>query len=463
MARVKLPTFPGDERSNPYCPNHRSHPWTYRPENGSEDYYDPGWRAVRFVETYCRHTKGRWRGRRFVLFPFQLALFLTVFGTVDDEGLRVIRTVFVEWARKNGKSEIAAAIVLQGLFGDGEQGAEVYGAAYDQEQAGLVYTVAADMVELEPRLVRRARVLRSRKRILVPQTGSFYWAIPADAVGAHGFNASRIVFDEIHTQADRELYDTLDESVGTREQPLLFGITTAGSDRQTLVGQLHDYAEKVAKRVVVDPSFHADVRNPPDDVDFRDRRFWKIGNPALGDRKAIAAGKAFRSLEELEQKILVAENELSKQNSVKRFYLNLWTNSVTAAIDVGHWDAGAGTVRREDLVGLEATAGLDLAQRTDLAAWVLRIPDPDDPDRVFLLPRFWIPKAETDNYEQRDKVPYSGWIREGFLAGTEPGNVIDYDWIRDGIEQDAEDFDIVSVGFDPWGSAEMQSDRKSVV
>jgi phage terminase large subunit-like protein len=202
----------GTESWNIYCPLGCPHPWEWRPvfpweagfDPGDPHWQDRGWRFVHFVETFCVHTKDPWRGMPFILMPFQLALGLLIFGTVDEEGFRIIRTAYIEWARKSGKSEFAAAVVCYFLFADGVWGGEIYGAAKDQDQAALILAVVADMVELSPELKARAKVTRSTHRILNRKTGTFYYAIPADEAGAHGFNATVVIGDEIHTWPTRE-------------------------------------------------------------------------------------------------------------------------------------------------------------------------------------------------------------------------------------------------------------------
>lgn len=452
MARRKL-VFPGSEPRNPYQGCNK--PWSWRPGPEDPEYYDAGWRAVRFIETYCRHTKGQWKGRRFILLPFQLLTILYVFGTVDHEGARIIRTALLEWARKNGKSELAAAIVCKLLYADGEEGAEIYGAAYDRDQASVVYEVVADMVELSPRLRSRSRVIRSRKRIVVPKTGSFYVAIPADAAGAQGFNAHGIIFDEVHTQRNRDLWDALNDSVSTRQQPLTIAITTAGDNHSTLARDLHDRAERIRKGLEEDPSWYADVRNTPKKADWTDERTWYTANPGLGTAEDIAAGRAFKKIEALRQKAIEAQQMPAYQNNFRRFHLNQWVSQATRWLDLERWDASAGMVDEEKLRGRRCWSGLDLASTTDIAALVHVFPDPDDPEAADVVARFWIPEENLLDRERRDQgAEYSQWVREGWLRTT-PGNVIDYAAIRATFDADATKFEIAEVNYDPWGATQL--------
>ena len=186
-------------------------------------------RAVRFIETYLRHAKGQFAGRPFVLRDWQLKHVREIFGRVNDDGSRQIRQVYWEIPKKNGKSEIAAAIALTLLYTDREAGAEIYGAAADRDQASIVFNVAAAMVRASPKLLGRSKVIDSNKRIVIPQMGSFYRALSADVAGKHGFNVHGCIFDEVHAQRDRRLWEVLTFGAGdARLQPLTFAITTAG-------------------------------------------------------------------------------------------------------------------------------------------------------------------------------------------------------------------------------------------
>ena len=200
-------------------------------------------RAQNFFERVLVHTDGRWAGEPFILADWQRdEIIRPLFGTVNEDGTRQYRTAYLEVGRKNGKSELAAGIVLYLLCADGEMGAQVYGAAVDREQATLVYRVAARMARHSPELRKICKIIDSRKTITVDSTDSFYRAIPGDSAGAHGFNSHGIVGDEIHAWANRELWDVLTTSTGAREQPLVFAITTAGFDRNSICWEQHEYA-----------------------------------------------------------------------------------------------------------------------------------------------------------------------------------------------------------------------------
>lgn len=436
--------------SNPYA---AGRPWSWRPGPDDPEFDDPGWRAVRFIETHCRHTKGRWKGVRFVLAPFQLVDVLRVFGTVNAEGLRVIRTYYDELARKNGKSELAAAVALKLLVADGEESAEVYGAAKDRDQAGLVYAVAADMVRLDPALSKRVRIIESRKRLVVPKTSSFYVAIPADAAGSHGFNASGVVFDEIHTQPSRELWDVLTTSVGTRDQPLTWSMSTAGERKSGLCWELHDYTLKVLAGVIEDESWFGRIHSVPEDVDWRDERYWFFANPGLGTREEIARGEAFRSIEEMRSLALKAEHMPTLRATFRRLYLNQWVSSESGWIALHAWDTCGGLVLESKLQGDRCFGGLDLSSTSDFTAWVLVFPPTKKRRTWDVLARFWIPRVALERRNDDVRRAIEEWAAAGFVTITD-GDVVDYDAIERQVMKDAQAFELVEFAFDPWNSTQ---------
>lgn len=394
-------------------------------------------KAVKFVES-LPHTKGRWAGVPFKLADWQREeIIQPLFGTLNKDGKRQYRTAYLEVGRKNGKSELAAAIALKLLVADGEQGAEIYGAAADRDQATIVFHVAAEMVRRKPQLAARLKVIDSQKRIIDPKSGSFYRAIPADAAGSHGFNASGVIFDEVHAQPNRELWDVLTTSTSAREQPLVFAITTAGFDRQSICWELHDYATKVLNGVVRDPSFFAWIRALPEDADWTDERNWKLANPGLGD---------FRSLDELREMVARAKETPALQNTVRRLYFSQWTQSESRWFDMDHWRSCGGLLG--DLTGQECYGGLDLSSTGDFSAWVLYFPEGQK-----VIAQFYLPEAAVKKRSPM-QAQLIAWQRSGDLTVT-PGDVIDYEYIKQQIIRDAATYNIREIGYDPWSAAQI--------
>jgi len=403
-------------------------------------------RAVKFIENYLTHTKGKWAGVRFELEPWQHNIISPLFGTLNDDGSRQYRTAYVEIPRKNGKSELGAAIALKLLFADNEPGAEIYSAAADRDQAAIVFNTAAQMVRQNKKLAKRCKIIDSQKRIVMPATGSFYRAISADAHTKHGFNAHGVIFDELHAQPNRELWDVLTTSGGTRTQPLIFAITTAGYDRNSICWEQHDYAQKIIDGVIEDPTFLPVIYAAGPEDDWKDEATWHKANPALG---------TFRGINEMRAMAKKGEQIPALQNTFRRLYLNQWTQQEDRWLDLAAWDATAGTVTLEDLQGRPCFGGLDLASTTDIAAFVLVFPMDDG--AFVVLPHFWIPRDNMHDRINRDRVPYDVWVRQGFITATE-GNVIDYAAIRQHIERISEFYNIKEIAFDRWGAVQLTTE-----
>lgn len=410
----------------------------------SEEHAD---RAVRFIETYLRHTKDRWANQLFTLRDWQRDdIIRPLFGWLREDGTRRFRRGYIEIPRKNGKTELAAAIGLKCLFSDGQYGAEVYCAATDRDQASLVFGAAAQMVRMDPDLSKRGKVIDSTKRIVVAKTGSFLRAIPADAGGAHGFNPSAVIYDELHAAPNRDLWEVLSTSFGARTQPLMLAITTAGYDRNSICWEQHDYASKVLSGVLDDPSFFAYIKSAPEAADWKDEKVWALANPALGD---------FRSIEDMREMAKEAEQVPAKQNAFRRLFLNQWTTQRDRWLDIAAWDASAGVeIDPLTLRGRRCYAGLDLASSVDIAALVLVFP-PDAKDGAYtVLPHFWIPGDNIRERVNRDRVPYDQWVRQGLVTATE-GNVIHYAAIRRDLMELRKVYNLREVAFDRWGAVQL--------
>jgi len=404
---------------------------------------DKAAKAIKFFERVLVHIDGEWSGRPFELMPWQREMIGTLFGTLREDGMRQYRTCYCEIPRKSGKSETAAGIALYLLFADGEDGAQIYGAAGDRDQAGIVYRVAAEMARRAPVLAKRAKVLDSVKRIVVEGNASFYRAIPAEASSSHGFNAHGIIVDEVHVQPNRDLIDVLNTSTGARRQPLTFYITTAGCDQNSICWELHDYALKVQKGVIQDPTFLPVVYNAEEGDNWKDPAVWAKANPSLG---------VTIKLDYLERECARAQETPAYENTFRRLHLNQWTRQETRWLPLDKWDACAGRVDPAMLAGQRCWAGLDLASTEDITALALVFADEDGGYDV--LPYFWIPEATIERRTRRDRVPYELWARQG-LVYTTPGNSCDYSFIRQKLNDLAEIYDIEDVAIDPWNARQL--------
>jgi phage terminase large subunit-like protein len=401
-----------------------------------------GDRAVRLINQLT-HTDGlrEFAGKPFNLRPWQADIVRKMFTTKAD-GLRQYRTALLMLPRKNGKSELAAALAIYFLLFDGELGAQVYSAASDKDQASLVFNVAAKMIRADPELDAVCEIIDSQKRIVHRKSGSFYRAISAEAYSKHGFNASVVIYDELHTAPNRELWDVLATSQGARSQPMMIAITTAGFDKKTILGELYTHAKNVVENPALDPTFLPLLFEAPADADWTDEAVWHQANPALGD---------FRSLEEMRIAAQRAKAIPAQQNTFRRLYLNQWTEQDERWLDMATWDACGAAVDVDSLVGRECYAGLDLASTQDVTAFVLVFPDEDGGYDV--LSYFWIPEVGMRTRVKRDRAPYDQWA--GDYLRTTSGNVCDYDVIREEIRELAERYDIREIAYDRWGATQL--------
>jgi phage terminase large subunit-like protein len=396
---------------------------------------------VTFINSLT-HTKGAFGGQLFNLRPWQTRIVKQIFKRRRD-GLRQYRTVLLMLPRKNGKSELAAAIALYGLLADGEIGAEVYSAAADRDQAALVFNVAAQMLRNDPALNGECYIVDSKKRIEHATSGSVYRAISAEAYSKFGFNSHLVVYDELHAAVTRDLYEVLATSMGARTQPLLLVITTAGFDRHSILWELYSHALKVRENPTMDPSFLPLIFEAPTDADWTSERVWKKANPALGD---------FRSLEEMQIACQRAQEIPAQENIFRRMYLNQWTEQSARWIAMAAWDA---CQTRDDAPGLtngrRCYLGLDLASTRDLTALVGVFPDDTGFD---VRAQFFIPELNIRERVARDRVPYDQWQRDDLVTVT-PGNVVDYERIRAVIREWASRYDVREIAYDPWNATDL--------
>lgn len=401
-------------------------------------------RAVRFINGLS-HTKGqRWAGKPFDLRPWQEnGIIRPLFGTLREDGLRRYRTCFVMLPRKNGKSELAAAIALYCLIGENEPGGEIYSAAADRDQASIVFNVAAQMVRNDPELSAVCDIIESQKRIVYKRTGSFYRAISSEAHSKHGYNASVVLYDEVHAAPNRDLWDVLRTSMGARDQPLLFAITTAGFDKHSLERELFDYSVKVRDKLVPDETFLPVLYYAPDEADWKDEKVWHAANPALAD---------FRSIDEMRMLCKEAQEIPAAENTFRRLYLCQHTEQDARWFSMDTWDGCRSDIHPDDLKGQPCYGGLDLADTTDVAAFVLYFPNQNA-----VLPYFWVPEEGARKRVRRDRVPYDVWMRDGLMFST-PGNSIDHAAIRQKINELHKDYKILKIARDRWNASQITTE-----
>ena len=348
---------------------------------------DPFWfdeaaaaKACEFFERFLRHAKGEWAGQRFALSEWQKRdIIRPIFGWKRPDGTRKYRKVYVEVPRKNGKSTLGAGIALYLLFSDGEPGAEIYSAAADREQAAIIFDVARQMVEQDPDLRTRCEVFR--RSIVVGKTGSAYHVLSADAPTKHGKNSHGVLFDELHAQPNRELYDVLKTSTGSRRQPLFVMFTTAGYDKTSICWEEHEYATRLLTGAIQDDTYLSIIYAADQDEDWTDPKVWARANPGLGESVKI---------QYLQDECPRAKESPAYQNTFPRLHLNQWTEQATRFLDMDAWDACAGQVDPAELEGCPCRAGLDLASTIDISAFVMCFANEDG--GYTWLPFFCVPE-----------------------------------------------------------------------
>lgn len=417
--------------------------------------------VINFIKQ-LRHTKGRWKGVPFSLLPWQEKILSDVFGTVRESGYRQYNTAYIEIGKKQGKSELAAAVALYCLAADNEWSAEVYGCAADRKQASIVFDVAVDMVDQNPTLRKKIKPILSQKRLVYMPTRSFYEVLSAESYSKHGFNTHAVIFDELHAQPNRGLYDVMTEGAGdARMQPLFFLITTAGDDpdRASIGWEIHSHAVDVLTGVRQDPTFYACIYGIDreekriwkgqeyeiikGDIDWKSEEVWYKVNPSLNHTV---------SLEKVREHFNRAEGSVVREKNFRWLRLNSWEKIKTSKwLGLDFWDLCKGKVDMTKLEGRPCYGGLDLSSKIDMTAFVLLFPPDDINKKWIVLPWFWLPEDNITERVEKDGVPYDEWVQKGFLQTT-PGNVIDYQFIEQFIIKLADKYRIQQIGYDPWNA-----------
>jgi phage terminase large subunit-like protein len=407
---------------------------------------DAAQHAIEFFG-WLKHSKGEWAKQSFQLEPWQQFIVGVLFGWKRADGLRRFRNAYIEIPRKNGKSTLASGIGLYLLVADGEPGAEVYTAATKRDQARITHGEATRMVKASPALRKRVRTFKDN--LNVPATNSKYEPLGADADTMDGLNLHGGIIDELHAHKTREVVDVLDTATGARRQPLIFVITTAGWDRNSVCWQHHQYSSQVLEEVLEDDTWFAFVATIDKEDDWTDPSVWQKANPNWG----ISVKP-----DDLARKANRAKNIPSEQNAFKRLHLNIWTEQSERWLDIEKWNECEGEViwerLREQLRGRRCYGGLDLANTTDIAALVLVFPDDEDPCNYTLLAFFWVPEETVIERTRKASVPYLTWVEQGLIEAT-PGNVIDYKAIKVRLDEIAQEFDLQELAYDRWNSSEL--------
>lgn len=375
--------------------------------------------AARFFPTYIRHTEAEWWGKPFYLSPYQETIVRTVFGWKRSDGTRLIRQLYLEVPRKNGKTEFAAGLSLLVIVGDGEYGGQGYFMACGKEQVDdTVFKKVGIMVGLSESLAKDIEIYKTS--IYCPKLMASLKPLSSKASTKHGFSPTFALGDELHEWPDGEVHDVVHKGTGARRQPLEVLITTAGEPGVGYGWELHEYAEQILKGEIEDPTFYAVIYAADASDDWTNPKTWAKANPNLG--VSIKA-------EYLESEVSKAIGNSRRIADFKRYHLNVWNEKAVSGVNMEHWDScPVKPIRLEDLAGRRCIGALDLSATTDLTSLTL-VSEWDDGIGYDFWWHFWMPSAGLKERVRHDRVPYDRWISSGWITGTE-GNVVDYDVIR---------------------------------
>jgi phage terminase large subunit-like protein len=380
----------------------------------------------------ARHIKGEWAGRPIEPAPWQTFKTGSLFGWKRlEDGLRRFRVAYIEVPRGQGKSTDAAVMAINLAFFDGEPGADVFVAATKRDQARITFESARQMVLRSPKLKQRIQVLVNN--LHNPRTASKLEPLGADADSMDGLRVHGAIVDEPHAHRTRAVVDVLDSATGTRRQPLIYYITTAGSDRLSVCWQHHEYSRQVLERVFDDPTWFAFIACADEGDDPFDERTWRKANLNLG---------VSVKLDDLRRKADVAKRQPPALNEFLRKHLNVWTTVTERFFDLNRWAECRTVVPDAELIGVPCFGGLDLGLSDDFSAfalvWVLA------DGRVAVRMRFWIPQGALERFPNR---PYAAWSRTGALTVTE-GDTADLDQIEDDVRDLCVEHGVREVAFD---------------
>ncbi|WP_373486098.1 terminase large subunit [Acetobacterium malicum] len=401
--------------------------------------------AVSFINC-LKHTKGQWHGQPFELIDWQEQIIRDVFGILKPNQARQFNTAYIEIAKKQGKSELAAAVALLLTCGDYEHGGEIYGCASDRQQASIVFDVAVDMVDQCPALKSRIKPILSQKRLVYKPLGSFYQVLSAEAYTKHGLNVHGVVFDELHAQPNRNLYDVMLHGSGdARKQPLYFLITTAGTDRHSICWEVHQKAEDILAGRKIDPTFYPVIYGAGENEDWTDPNVWQKANPSMGITVDI---------EKIQVACENAKENPAEENLFRQLRLNQWVKQSIRWMPMEKWDKCSLSIDPDELLGRECYGGLDLSSSIDITAFVLVFPPKYDDEKYVIMPFFWIPEENIEQRVRRDHVPYDAWEKQNHMQTTE-GNVVHYGFIENFIDELGTKYNIREIAFDRWGAVQM--------
>ena len=402
--------------------------------------------AIEFIENFCKHSKGKWGGKPIELELWQKAFIAAAFGFVHKiDGTRKYREVLLVVARKNGKSTIASGIGLYLQVADGEPGAEVYAVATKKDQAKLVWIDAKRMVTKSPALRKRIKPLVSELR--ADFNDSTFKPLGSDSETLDGLNVHGAMMDEIHAWKDKNLYDVIVDGTSSREQSLIFMITTAGTIREAVYDMKYEEAELLLNGLDDEDGYKDDRFLPiiyelDKREEWTDEKAWQKANPGLGTIKQIDQLRT--KVNKAKSNNMLVKNLLTKDFNVRDTSVEAWMTfealNNTATFDI------------EELKPRYAIGGADLSSSVDLTSACIAFMVPND-ETVYYKHMYWLPEDLLEQRSNEDKIPYNIWHENGLLRTT-PGNTVHHKYVTEWFTEMQEKHDVYIpwVGYDSWSA-----------
>lgn len=403
-------------------------------------------RPIEFIEKFCKHSKGQWSGKRVILDLWQKSIIQSVFGFVDDKGFRQYREVLVIVARKNGKSTLLSALALYMLFGDKEGGAQICCVASKKDQAKIVFNEAKNMVSQSPLLSKHIK--KRKSDLYFPKTFSYFEPLASDSNTLDGLNVHCGIIDELHSIKDRNIYDVTKQSMSSRQQPVLFMITTAGFVRENIYDDMYEYSSNVLNGTVEDERFLSFIYELDERKEWSNPKCWQKSNPALGTIKDLKTLEELVARGKADAKFL--PTLLTKDFNIRETGTGSWLTfeniNNTKTYDINNHK------------NIYAIGGVDLSSVGDLtcATIIYRYRS-----EWFCNQMYFIPEEVADQKQREDKVPYKVWKEQGYVRFCAGNKVLESD-VTEWFKELRDKYSIYTlwVGYDPWGANMWVEDMK---
>lgn len=422
----------------------------YDPFDQAEDcWFDAGLAGyyIDFIEQCCSHIEGALAGRPFILERWERAIVANLFGwqRFDAYGRQVrrYREAFIYVPRKNGKTPLGACLMNVAFFLDDEAGQQNFCAAGERDQAALSFRHIDGMQKAEIEMASRVKDYVATKTIVRHEDKSFIKVLSSEADTKHGGNPHIILIDELHVQKNRHLIDVFQTAMASlnRKQPLMIHLTTADYVRESICNEKYEYACRIRDGIIKDITFLPVIYEAAADDDWTKVSTWKKANPNLG---------VSVSIDFMKRECKRAQEVPTYENTFKRLHLNIRTEQDVRWLPMELWNSCDFAADEDELAGRRCWAAFDLSTNTDIAGYGLLFEPVEEDERWKYLCRLFVPRENAEKREDRDRVPYITWAKDGLLTLT-GGNVVDYDVIQAAFWADARRFDIAEIAFDRWG------------